>query len=1566
MVNRKWKSRMAVVAAMVLLVSTLWSSFNVFPASGQSIAEDNAYPMMNSANVLLNGSYEENEETLPLGWRPYIFSGSPKVQVDHEQVVSGQSSLKMSAESSSRATMYQDVRIPPEQRNQIYTFSQWIKTEDVSGVGIYNRMFLINESGTRIGSLIELKKLTGTKDWTFVQGSIYVPDDGQVIGVKIENFFDTGTGTAWFDDASLIPLTSDVDGDLVLNGGFEAIDSSGRLLHWGTWIPTGSPTVTADTYTYVSGARSLKIHAEQTGRAAVVQGIPLKPDQLGQTFKISMWVKTEAATGGAVTRLQFNNSAGKRVGNLIFLDTIRDTNDWTKVEEFIQIPEDTNIATVKIENFLETGTGTVWFDDIRFAAWYPLEAIHLSDDQVQLKVGDSVTLDVYYTPEHASERVLIWTSSNPEVAAVNEGQVMATGNGIAVITAASADGTVSASCIVFVGEVGGITASDYAVETDENVFVRGRIEAAQEHGRTLTYRKAVDSSNGLVHVESDGAWSYYPNDSFTGMDSFTVVIEDGAGSYAVSKVVITVRAVNHPPIAEEFIQPTDKNTPVSGELQAADSDGDLLTYSITSHPEHGQVTMEDDGHWTYTPNSDYVGADAFTFTVTDAHGGMDSAKVQLYTAPAAEEIIADIKQSQPDQQHPRLLATSEDFARIRTLVETDDLASRWFAAVKKEADEILPQPPAPYSKPDGLRLDGTASRRAATLAFVYQVTQDERYAERAWEELSYVSSDAYPDWSPQHYLDTATMTQGIALGYDWLYHYLSEEQREIVRTAIVNKGLKPAVPMYLDKTYWWVYNRDNWNFVCNAGMTLGALAIADEEEELAGLILREAFKSIQYGLPQYSPDGSAIEGPGYWEYGTMFLVYFLSALETTVGHDYGFSEREGLYETPQYPIYIAGPQGTFNYSDNASGLIPGRLLLWFAERFEQPEYTWYHAYAEQSNGTSGMYDLIWYRPETYGALAPEHLDQYFDRPKAVTMRSQWNDEHALFVGFKGGVNGAPHGDLDTGSFVFDALGVRWAEDLGKEDYNLPGYWEMGENGKRWDYYRKRAESHNTLVIQPSAGPDQSVSAISEIVDRAFDHPQGAYAITDMTPAYRKYAASVKRGVALIDHRRQLMVQDEVEMKVPSSMHWFMHTRADIQIDESGKTAILSQGDKRLWVQLLTPDEAQFSVTPAEPMDASPQPSGQTPNLGVRKLTIEMEKVLHSTIRVWMVPLMPGDPLPQQPPEISSLDQWGIHDAELAKIGEITVDGMPLEEFESNRYVYEIEIPQNAPHIPQVNATAEMAGLEVAISQADDIPGTARIEVSDPEGAMDTGVYYVTFKHPAQYGIPEDRPALPVSAVTASADDGNVPENTLDRNMSTRWSAFGEQWIQYDLGKVQDVSAVSMAWYSGNTRYSFFNIEVSEDGESWRRVYDGMSSGETLEHELYPFAVTQARYIRINGFGNNQSLWNSIAETGIYGPKYEIERAVISYDQEVIKRKDPVPLQVEAYLNSGEAIDLTEADIRYYTSDRKVVDIEDGVMITQKTGYAQVWAEITYRNRTVRSNVLNVEVVKKNGNGSPIE
>lgn len=125
--------------------------------------------------------------------------------------------------------------------------------------------------------------------------------------------------------------------------------------------------------------------------------------------------------------------------------------------------------------------------------------------------------------------------------------------------------------------------------------------------------------------------------------------------------------------------------------------------------------------------------------------------------------------------------------------------------------------------------------------------------------------------------------------------------------------------------------------------------------------------------------------------------------------------------------------------------------------------------------------------------------------------------------------------------------------------------------------------------------------------------------------------------------------------------------------------------------------------------------------------------------------------------------------------------------------------------------------------------------------------------------------LSTSLVIASSNDGNVPTNTVDGSLGTRWSAQGDgQWIRYTLSSQATITSLKIAWYKGDQRKTKFDIQTSTDANVWKTVYSGTSSGTTLNLETYDITDSIGNYVRIVGHGNTENNWNSITETQIFG------------------------------------------------------------------------------------------------------
>ncbi|WP_233262332.1 chondroitinase-B domain-containing protein [Vitiosangium sp. GDMCC 1.1324] len=135
---------------------------------------------------------------------------------------------------------------------------------------------------------------------------------------------------------------------------------------------------------------------------------------------------------------------------------------------------------------------------------------------------------------------------------------------------------------------------------------------------------------------------------------------------------------------------------------------------------------------------------------------------------------------------------------------------------------------------------------------------------------------------------------------------------------------------------------------------------------------------------------------------------------------------------------------------------------------------------------------------------------------------------------------------------------------------------------------------------------------------------------------------------------------------------------------------------------------------------------------------------------------------------------------------------------------------------------------------------------------------------------DDRLSIPGASVTASADDGNLPANTVDGDLNTRWSAQGDgQWIQFDLGAHKKVAYVKIAFLNGATRTFTFDIQTSTDGITFSTERSKATSSLTSGLQTFDFAdVGSARYVRLVGYGNTSNAWNSYQEVEIYGSAAE--------------------------------------------------------------------------------------------------
>jgi hypothetical protein len=574
--------------------------------------------------------------------------------------------------------------------------------------------------------------------------------------------------------------------------------------------------------------------------------------------------------------------------------------------------------------------------------------------------------------------------------------------------------------------------------------------------------------------------------------------------------------------------------------------------------------------------------------------------------------------------HPRLLLFAGQEEGIKKNIAGSAAWAKVHTDILDECEAMIDMPPI-QRELIGRRLLGKsrdALRRIFFLSYAWRMTGKKKYFKKCEEEL--LSASKFIDWNPTHFLDVAEMSMAVAIGYDWLYNDLSPASRQLISNALITKGLTPSMD---DKYNGWLRGKNNWNQVCNAGVSFGAAAVYESQPALAVQVIERAIKSVQIPMKEYGPDGNYTEGYSYWAYGTSYNVFLISMLEQLFGTDYGLSQIPGFLKTPSFYEQVVGPSGKpFNYSDcgdGIEGLQPA--MFWFADKLKDPSVLWQEKDNLLQGRTMAKWSrflpavMIWGKGVDVSTVIPPATSWVGDGENPVAlMRTSWNPS-AIYIGFKGGTPSAGHAHMDIGSFVMDADGVRWSADLGMQGYESMeskglNIWDMSQGSDRWKVFRYTNFSHSTLTVN---GGLQIMKGRASFTKHSADS-LFTRAVMDLGPVYAGSLAKAERGIAIIN-KQYVTVRDEIETGDSAcTIRWAMLTPAQVASVNKNQMQLVNKGKKlTLYVNGL-PEETVVRTWPTDPPN-----SYDAVNLGTVLVGFEITVPAH-TKKSFNVFLVPGE------------------------------------------------------------------------------------------------------------------------------------------------------------------------------------------------------------------------------------------------------------------------------------------------------------------------------------------------------
>ena len=573
-----------------------------------------------------------------------------------------------------------------------------------------------------------------------------------------------------------------------------------------------------------------------------------------------------------------------------------------------------------------------------------------------------------------------------------------------------------------------------------------------------------------------------------------------------------------------------------------------------------------------------------------------------------------------------------DIKRIKELQSKDSLIALGVRKTIHEANKILEEPLLEYSL-DEAKLRVKAVHQFASqlplLILSYQITKDTVYAARAWKQLALMVN--YLDWGAnRHFLDAGIGAFDVAFAINGLGGYINEEQTNLLADAVMKFVLIPGREQ-MQKNIWWSTANHNWNGICNGGIIMAALAVFQHNPVLCAEVISLAVNRLPTYIQHFSPDGQSEEGLMYWGYGLMYTTITFEALKRRLGTVFGLDTIAGFKKTGWFPVLMSGPVAALNIGDDPIKTEKAKTLFWFARHYQDKGLATlnYHNSITQKNIT--WQDLLYYDP----ALVEKKTNKSLEIPLAnytrgievASIRSSWNDD-AAFISIHGGANNANHGHLDAGSFDIQSDGVVWAiGNLGRDDYTFPGYFskttkpdyldapEIQATAGRWHFYRLRAEGKNVLVINPDVRPDQNEKGVAQISSLQLKQGYQFYT-ADLSSCYSRDVLLYQRSIGMHTSNGLITVQDTVMCKQASTIWWSMHTGANIELGDNGKTAVLKHGNKQMKVYLRSPVNASFVVLSASYLPGQSFPlTKNSPNNGFKKLAIKISNAKEALFKI---------------------------------------------------------------------------------------------------------------------------------------------------------------------------------------------------------------------------------------------------------------------------------------------------------------------------------------------------------------
>ena len=500
--------------------------------------------------------------------------------------------------------------------------------------------------------------------------------------------------------------------------------------------------------------------------------------------------------------------------------------------------------------------------------------------------------------------------------------------------------------------------------------------------------------------------------------------------------------------------------------------------------------------------------------------------------------------------HPRLFFSASDLPALRAKARSSACFTQLVTFA--EAYRFDEQPS------DSRGLFGNPAMVAE--AFLALMTQEPRHIEKAKKQLLQAAGWEKDIWrggvttncGKAAGLGLGHFAKSVAICYDWLYPYMSDNERTVVRDALATKAFSiynEGVELG-ESNEWWLRSVNNWCPVIQGGVGIAALATLGEVPE-AEWILGQTRKRLHYYLDPFPRDGGCVEGAMYGIYGVSNAGLFGTALQHVTGTDDNILEHPGIRRFGSFLCSFTGADNAWVNFSNCQTLIDmhGELYPLVAPYHDRALDAYLQKYVSKGRrGLAAPWEII-FRPADMDSLPVPPVDDLIVFPETqwAAMRSE---KMQLF--FKSGNIGEGHKHFDLNTFVLLLNGERLVPTA--------------------PYGKTATGFHSTILVNGQGQKWNSKGTIT-----ASGRTNGVlFATAEAGQAYGGGLSTFRRTAFLVPDRFAA-IGDVLLGPAGNKYEWKLQTSETPLIAPDRKSARINGKQAALQVQVVLPDQAPLSA-----------------------------------------------------------------------------------------------------------------------------------------------------------------------------------------------------------------------------------------------------------------------------------------------------------------------------------------------------------------------------------------------------